>query len=186
MLYKAEGIAWYNAMLVSLKHRFSHGLEFTASYTWSHSLDEQSGLGLFYTGNNPLSPASGYASSDFDRPHVFLVNYTYEIPKLTNNKLLGQFINGWQLGGQTVAESGQPYSIYDYSGSVGSLYYSSFDEITNPIIAVKPGSDDGPSPIAGNHRRKPECTGSERQRLRAAVPRSGPERRSAVRRQRCL
>lgn len=139
MLYKAEGIGWYNAMTVSLKHRFSHGLQFTASYTWSHSLDEQSGLGLFYTGNNPLSPATGYASSDFDRPQVFLVNYTYELPKLTSNKLLGQLINGWQLGGQTVAESGEPYSIYDFSGSVASLYYSSYDEITNPIIGTKPG-----------------------------------------------
>ncbi|MGC2656628.1 MAG: carboxypeptidase regulatory-like domain-containing protein [Bryobacteraceae bacterium] len=139
MLYKAEGIAWYNAMTVSLKHRFSHGLEFTASYTWSHSLDEQSGLGLFYTGNNPLAPATGYATSDFDRPQVFLVNYTYEIPKATNNKLLGAFINGWQLGGQTVAESGEPYSIYDYSGSVGSLYYSSNDYITNPIIGLPAG-----------------------------------------------
>jgi hypothetical protein len=149
MLYKAEGIAWYNALTASVKHRFSHGLQFTASYTWSHSLDEQSGLGLFYTGNNPLSPSTGYGSSDFDRTHVFLVNYTYQIPTLTTNKLLGQFINGWQLGGQTVAESGQPYSIYDFSGSVASLYYSSYDEITNPIIGLKPGVTVGQAQLQG-------------------------------------
>ncbi len=49
-------------------------LQITASYTWSHSLDDQSGEGLFYTGNNSEDLKSGYGSSDFDRTHVFLVN----------------------------------------------------------------------------------------------------------------
>jgi hypothetical protein len=38
-----------------------------------------------------------------------------------------------------VAQSGQPYSVYDYSGSAASLYYSSEDEITNPIVPLAPG-----------------------------------------------
>jgi hypothetical protein len=49
----------------------SHGLQFTASYTYSHALDEQSGLGLFVTGNNPLVPRANYGSADFDQTHVF-------------------------------------------------------------------------------------------------------------------
>ncbi len=32
----------------------SHGLQVGFSYTYSHSTDEQSGLGLFYNGNNAL------------------------------------------------------------------------------------------------------------------------------------
>ena len=36
-------------------------------------------------------------------------------------------------------QSGQPYSIIDYSGAVGSLYYSTFDGITNPIVPLAPG-----------------------------------------------
>jgi hypothetical protein len=48
-------------------------------------------------------------------------------------------VNGWVIGGQTVAESGQPYSVYDYSGSVGSLYFGTDDEIGNPIVPLKPG-----------------------------------------------
>ena len=82
---------------------------------------------------------SNYASSDFDQTHVFLVNYSYTIPKLTSNKLLAQFVNGWILGGQTVAQSGQPYSVYDYSGSVASLYFGTNDDITNPIVPLAPG-----------------------------------------------
>lgn len=156
MLYKAEGISWYNALELSVKRRFSHGLQFTASYTRSHALDEQSGLGLFYTGNDPSNPKSGYATSDFDQPNVFLVNYTYDIPKLTNSKLLGEFINGWQIGGQTIAQSGFPYSVYDYSGSIGSLYFSSYDEITNPIVQLKPGVSTGQAMLQGTTGVNPQ------------------------------
>jgi hypothetical protein len=139
VLYKAEGISTYNALQLQARKRLSFGLQFTASYTWSHALDEQSGLGLFFTGNNPLYPKSNYGNADFDQTHVFLVNYSYTIPSLTNNKAFGALVNGWTIGGQTVAQSGQPYSVYDYSGSVGSLYFGTDDEIGNPIVPLAPG-----------------------------------------------
>ncbi|HEY6344830.1 MAG TPA: TonB-dependent receptor [Bryobacteraceae bacterium] len=139
VLYQAEGISNYNALQLQVRKRFSKGLQLTASYTWSHALDEQSGLGLFFTGNNPLNPKSNYASSDFDQTHVFLLNYSYTIPKFTSNKMLDRIAGGWIIGGQTVAQSGQPYSVYDYSGSIGSLYFGTDDEIGNPIVPLKPG-----------------------------------------------
>jgi hypothetical protein len=139
VLYEAEGVSNYNALQLQAHKRFSNGLMLTASYTWSHSLDEQSGLGLFFTGNNPLQLPSNYASSDFDQTHVFLINYSYQVPKLTNNRSLGNLVNGWVIGGQTVAQSGEPYSPYDYSGSVANLYYGTSIYITNPIVPLKPG-----------------------------------------------
>ncbi len=139
VLYEAEGVSTYNALQLQARKRLSFGLTFTASYTWSHSLDEQSGLGLFFTGNNPLDPKSNYASSDFDQTHTFLLNYSYQIPRLTSNKGLGNLVNGWTIGGQTVAQSGEPYSVYDYSGSVASLYFGTDVEIGNPIVPLAPG-----------------------------------------------
>ena len=139
VLYKAEGISNYNALQLQVRKRLSFGLTLTGSYTWSHALDDQSGLGLFFTGNNPATPQSSYGSSDFDQTHVFLINYSYNVPKMTSNKGLGYLVNGWTISGQTVAQSGQPYSVYDYSGSVGSLYYGSDIYIANPIIPLKPG-----------------------------------------------
>ena len=139
VLYEAEGNSNYNALQAQVKKRLSNGLQFTASYTYSHSLDEQSGLGLFFTGNDPLNLKSNYASSDFDQTHVFLINYSYTVPSFYKDKFLGRVIDGWTLGGQTVAQSGQPYSVYDYSGSVGSLYYGTSDYITNPIVPLIPG-----------------------------------------------
>lgn len=139
VLYEAEGISNYDALQAQVHKRTSFGLQLSGSYTWSHSLDEQSGLGLFFTGNNPLEPKSGYASSDFDQTHVFLINYSYAVPQMTKNEAFGRVVNGWIISGQTVAQSGEPYSVYDYSGSVGSLYFGTDDEITNPIVPLLPG-----------------------------------------------
>ncbi len=139
VLYEAEGISNYDALQAQVHKRTSYGLQLTGSYTWSHSLDEQSGDGLFVTGNNPVTPKANYASSDFDQTHVFLVNYSYAIPNVTRSERLGYFVNGWIIGGQTVAESGQPYSVYDYHGSVASLYFGTDDEIGNPMVPLAPG-----------------------------------------------
>ncbi len=119
----------------------SRNLQLGLSYTWSHTLDEQSGLGLFYNGNNPLNLGSGYGNADFDRTHITNFIYTYQLPHLnSSNKLLAGFVNGWQLSGLTVFQSGQPFSVEDYSGTIGSLYYGyGNDGITNPIIPLAPG-----------------------------------------------
>jgi hypothetical protein len=135
--YKAAGVGAYNALQVHVEKRMSHGLQVGASYTYSHSLDEQSGLGLFYNGNNPLNLRDGFASSDFDRTHVFNFNYVYRLPDLYGkDSLKGRLTNGWSLVGLTVLQSGQPYSVVDFSGAVGSLYYSVYDGVTNPIVPL--------------------------------------------------
>ncbi len=80
--YKAAGVDAYNALQAHVEKRMSHGIQVGASYTWSHALDEQSGLGLFYNGNNPLNLRSGYGSADFDRTHVLNFNYVFQLPNL--------------------------------------------------------------------------------------------------------
>src|SRR5208283_3729569 len=128
------------ALQAHVEKRMSHGIQVGASYTWSHALDEQSGLGLFYNGNNPLNLRSSYGSSDFDRTHVFSLNYGYQIPEFaTKNSLAGKVIDGWSLVGLAVLQSGQPYSIIDFSGAVGSIFYSTSDGITNPVVPLAKG-----------------------------------------------
>jgi Carboxypeptidase regulatory-like domain len=135
--YKAAGVSAYNALQVHVEKRMSHGIQVGASYTYSHALDEQSALGLFYNGNNPLNLRDGYASSDFDRTHVFNFNYVYKLPDFYGKTtLVGRLTDGWSLVGLTVLQSGQPFSVVDFSGAVGSLYYSVYDGITNPIVPL--------------------------------------------------
>jgi len=135
--YTAAGISAYNALQAHVEKRMSHGFQVGFSYTYSHATDEQSAMGLFYNGNNPLNLRSGYALSDFDRKHVINFNYTYELPKfLPASSFMSKFTNGWALSGLTVIQSGQPYSVVDYSGAVGSIYYGTSDGITNPIVPL--------------------------------------------------
>jgi hypothetical protein len=132
--YDAEGISSYNALQVHVEKRLSHGLQVGLSYTYSHSLDEQSAMGLFYNGNNPLDVRDGYGSSDFDRTHVFNASYHYELPKFfATSTWEGKVADGWGVQGVVIVQSGQPFSVIDYSGAVGSTYYSIYDGITNPI-----------------------------------------------------
>jgi Carboxypeptidase regulatory-like domain len=135
---KSVGISNYNALQVSVNKRFSHGLLVTGSYTYSHTLDEQSGLGLFFSGNDPNNPHSSYANSDFDRTHVLTVSYHYEFPTIADaTGFKKQLANGWGVNGITVYESGQPYSVIDFSGGAASIFWGGGqDAITNPIVPV--------------------------------------------------
>ena len=140
--WKAEGVSTYHALQFQATKRMSHGFLVNASYTFSHSLDEGSGLGagLFFNGNDPLKPRTAYASSDFDRTHVLTISYVFQFPALKGvSRLVDRAVNGWGIQGVTVAESGQPFSVIDFSGSAASIFYSSDDFITNPILPLKPG-----------------------------------------------
>jgi hypothetical protein len=135
--YTAAGISAYNALQAHVEKRLSHGLQVGFSYTYSHSLDEQSAMGLFYNGNNPLNLRSAYGNSDFDRTHVISFTYLYQLPKFfADSSVKGKFTNGWGVEGLTILQSGQPYSVIDYSGAVGSIFYGTSDGITNPIVPL--------------------------------------------------
>ena len=138
--YTAAGVSAYHALESHLEKKLSHGIQTGVSYTYSHVTDEQSGMGLFYNGNNPSNLHSGYGSADFDRTHVLAFTYGFTSPKFFGNSTLsGKLVNSWGLHGTAIVQSGQPYSIIDYSGAVGSIFYSTFDGITNPIVPLAQG-----------------------------------------------
>ena len=135
--YTAAGISAYHALQAHVEKRLSHGVQVGFSYTYSHATDEQSAMGLFYNGNNPLNLRSGYGLSDYDRKHVINFTYRYELPKFfSGSSFKSKIANGWAISGLTVIQSGQPYSVVDYSGAVGSIFYGVNDGITNPIVPL--------------------------------------------------
>jgi hypothetical protein len=139
-LYRAEGIAAYNALQFGIRKRLSKGLQVTGSYTWSHTLDMQSGLGLFYNGNDPSNLHSSYATSTYDRPHVITGQFYYQFPTVASEHgFLGHLASGWGLNGVTTLQSGFPFNAYDYSGAVGGLYYSHYVSVLDPVMPLKPG-----------------------------------------------
>jgi hypothetical protein len=138
--FTASGISAYDALQAHLEKRLTHGIQAGASYTWSHTLDEQSDVGLFFTGDNPNNLRSSYADADFDSTNNLTFNYLFQSPKLVkSHNWISYVANDWSLLGITVFESGQPYSIYDYSGSVGGQYFGTNAELINPVLPLKPG-----------------------------------------------
>ena len=122
-------------------------------------------MGLFYNGNNPLNLRSGYGLSDFDRKHAINFTYTYQLPKfLSGSSFMSRLTNGWAISGLTVIQSGQPYSVVDYSGAVGSIFYGTSDGITNPIVPLTSCSPQqaltgASGATAGSPALNPSCFG---------------------------
>jgi hypothetical protein len=151
LTFRAAGISAYNALQAHIEKRLTKGLQAGFSYTYSHATDEQSALGLFYTGNNAMNLRDGYGSSDFDRTHVINFNYLYQFPRFfaAAHSRRGKLANGWALQGITVLQSGQPYSVIDFSGAVGSIFFGTADGITNPVVPLAPGCN---AKSASTHR----------------------------------
>ena len=55
---------------------------------------------------------------------------------LLRSTIKGKISRWWAFSGLTVIQSGQPYSVVDYSGAVGSIFYGVNDGITNPIVPL--------------------------------------------------
>jgi Carboxypeptidase regulatory-like domain len=129
-----EGVSNYNSLQVSLIKARSHGLYFTASYTYSHSLDDGSGYestngggGVLGVGRTRIYTPGftylNYGDSDFDARNRFVSSYIFEIPvfaAIRQNGILRTAIAGWELGGVTALQGGFPI---DFSqGQTRSLW----------------------------------------------------------------
>lgn len=121
----------YNAGTLTLRQRLS-GLTWDLNYTYSHSLDDTSGLqtsGSFGTAFilNPIRQGDNYASSDFDMRHIVNFNSLWQIPigkgrqfLSDTNPFVDAVLGGWQLASIFRYNSGQPHGtgtrIFDNSG----------------------------------------------------------------------
>jgi hypothetical protein len=141
-LFKSVGNSAYDALQAHVEKRLSHYVQGGASYTYSHALDEQSDLGIFFTGDNPNRLRDSYGSADFDRKNVFTANFQAVLPdKARPYSLMSYFTNGWNMTGIIVAQSGEPYSLYEFYGASGSLYVGNYPNLMNPILPIKdPGN----------------------------------------------
>jgi Carboxypeptidase regulatory-like domain len=136
--FKTVGNSAYDALQTHLEKRLSHYFQVGASYTWSHTLDEQSDIGLFFTGNNPSNLRQSYGSSDFDRTNVFSSNFQVLLPNFARqNSLLSYLANGWNMTGIGVLQSGEPYSLYEFYGAVGSINFGDYPLLMNPVLPIK-------------------------------------------------
>jgi hypothetical protein len=159
----------YHALLLSINRRFSNGLQFGFSYTFSKFMD--------YTGIPIYRPlrAWSYGFDGSDQTHNAVLNLTYNLPRLSrmvnNNKVVKWVFDDWTLAGIAQWVSGTPATIglstvqgTDLTGggdgqrvnvvgnpnSTGSTFYQWF----NTAAFAPPGKGD-PGNAAKNSVRNP-------------------------------
>jgi hypothetical protein len=108
--------SWYNALLVSLNKRFSHGLQAQVSYTWAKDSSDAYASTTGPNGGTVLGNqndiGSGYGPDNFVRPQRLVINYSYQLPKPRwNNAFAQQALNGWTLQGVTTFQSGHYLTV---------------------------------------------------------------------------
>jgi hypothetical protein len=99
----------YNSLQVSARRSIGD-LTISASYTFSHSIDDSSDRGdaLFV---DPSDAARNRASSNFDVRHQFTLSYVYALPFFKQSGFLHTVLGGWQISGITTAQSGTPFTV---------------------------------------------------------------------------
>jgi hypothetical protein len=96
----------YNGLQLSATRRFSAGLTFGASYTWSKLMDDSSTQRSIIP--NAYDASWLWGPANFDRRHVAVFNAVYELPFFRNNNLSGKLLGGWQLSAVVQAQTGAP------------------------------------------------------------------------------
>jgi hypothetical protein len=115
----------YHALEALMRKRFSHGMSFLVSYTWSKSIDDVSSFNI--TGSaakpvagendlaqNPFNLAAERGRSVFDAHHRFVGSYLWELPFWNRPQNWYQWaLGGWQLNGIATLMSGTPFTVFD-------------------------------------------------------------------------
>ncbi len=99
----------YNSLQVTVSKRFSDGLYFQNAYTWSHCIDNSSGLRSNTRFNNTRNDRG---NCEQDIRHRNVLSYIYELPLYKDqNGFVGKVLGGWQISGVTVLQTGTPFNI---------------------------------------------------------------------------
>lgn len=130
---ETTGNSVYHSLQVSATRRFARGLSLQTSYTFSRSID------------NAVTPVYSYASngmerglSGFDRTHVLVLSYVYELPFFRNSNGVGKkVLGGWQMSGITRFESGTPFSITVPGDRAGTGTGGQRPDVTGAITTPK-------------------------------------------------
>jgi len=143
----------YHGLQLIAEKRYSNGLQFLASYTWSKSIDNSSNadqnitwLGSFDSLQDPNRPNLERSLSTFDIPHVFQLSYSYDLPIGHGRPFLGNMprwadliIGGWKTNGVWRISAGRPLSFSVADGNPIPTYGDQ-----RPNIVGTPKRNHGP------------------------------------------
>jgi hypothetical protein len=130
----------YNSLQLKAQKRFSHGVDFLLTYTWSKALDNGEG-GYGFSNNYDVKADHGPAT--FDRTHAVTLLHNWELPfgkgrKFLNhaNKVADAVAGGWRFSGVSTLYSGVAFTptISNAPSVNADLNYFRPDLVGNPSV----------------------------------------------------
>jgi hypothetical protein len=137
----STGKSNYNALQASFRITGWHGVTSIMNYVYSKSLDNSSDGEDFQPNaaqpNDSNQPGLEYGPSNFNIPHRFTWNFSYDFPTMGGS--WQKLKNGWGINSIATLQSGQPFHLNynfedDFSGSGNG-----FDrpDVVGPIVYHK-------------------------------------------------
>ena len=140
----------YDALQVKLQKRFSHGVQFLVTYTWSKSIDDASAIGTngelggISTIQDPNNLEGERSLSSFDLPAVLQLTYAYELPFGKGkpfgggaNSVVNAIIGGWRTAGIWRFTDGRPEPLALQGGQSLPTYGPQRPDITGTLNCTK-------------------------------------------------
>jgi hypothetical protein len=121
--YENEANTHYNGLQIDLNSQLSHDLNLRAFYTLSRAIDPTTAGNGGGDLGGVSNPYQGWTydngPSGFDRTHIAVVDFIYDIPFLrhNDNRLVRSVVAGWQVSGIVTMESGLPINVALGNGS---------------------------------------------------------------------
>ncbi|MBI3210425.1 MAG: TonB-dependent receptor [Candidatus Solibacter usitatus] len=135
----------YNGMWMSVNRRLSKGLTFSASYTLSKSIDNNSVGSSNPEAQNFRNLRAERARSDFDARQRFVLSGIYLLPFRAQGALLSRLVSGWSVSPILNLQTSNPFSpiiplLTDGSGSL--LAFDRPDVVAGQSIGLANPSPD--------------------------------------------
>ena len=151
--YSSYNHAQYDSAIFKAQKRFSHGLSFLSSITFSRNLDS-SGGGVGNTLNsgakgpqNPYDLGAEYGLSNINTPWNWVTSVSYELPfgkgkpfASGANRLVDTVIGGWSINTVSSLRTGFPLQISQSTNSNSIFGYASQRPSATGINPVTSGS----------------------------------------------
>jgi hypothetical protein len=106
----------YNSLQTTLRVQNWHNLSSQLAYTWSHSLDYETGL-LPYVAQDPLNESAEYGNSDYDVRNTFTGYADYHVPTFKGPQRLTK---GWEINSGFSFHGGTPYTVTSANNPSGN------------------------------------------------------------------
>jgi hypothetical protein len=108
----SDGYSSYNALNIELKKRFSNNVQFFATYTWSHSIDDSSDLQTLLKPQDNTNFRAERSDSLFDQRHRFVFSGIFTTPDgWKNGGGWHRFLYGFTFAPIIEISSGRPFNI---------------------------------------------------------------------------